>query len=374
MSRPKLRILHINSECCFRGGEVQTLGVMEGLRKQGHFCALSARRGAPLAEKARSQGFLTQEITVHGELDFLSGWAVGRFACKNNIDVIHAHAAQAGALSHWARGRHTQLKVVVSRRVNFPVRRGRLGLRKYLLANAVLAVSSAVRNKMIESGVPQERVLIAHDGVDRSLFENCRPRDEMRKELGIPPGSFVIGQAGAFNGHKGQDRLIQAFNTFALEHPEADARLVLAGQGPYEAECKTLAQSLKRENDVLFLGQRQDLPDIHQALDVFFLSTITNEEGLSCALREAMTAGLPCIATRFAPMLDSIRKGENGLLVDPVDVNDWARALETLYTQPDKRKALAAQAHEDAKLFSMEHMTRATEAAYYHVLGLGVSS
>lgn len=136
---------------------------------------------------------------------------------------------------------------------------------------------------------------VINNGIDAIHFRfNKRRREEVRKKLNIK--GICIMHAGAFSAVKNQPYLIRAFSFFLRKYP--DSILMFAGHGELMEQSKAEVSQLGIENNVLFLGQRKDIPDLMQAADVFVLPSLI--EGLPFVAIEAQAAGLPCIITSTA--------------------------------------------------------------------------
>jgi glycosyltransferase involved in cell wall biosynthesis len=123
-----------------------------------------------------------------------------------------------------------------------------------------------------------------------------------------------------------------------------DAHLVLVGSGPEETRLRRLADSLGITGRVYFAGEQREVAPYLAASDVFVLPS--RAEGLGLALMEAMSAGLPCVASRVGGIPDLIEDGQNGLLVEPEDVAGLAKALLKLLEDRELAKRLGDRARQ----------------------------
>ena len=136
------------------------------------------------------------------------------------------------------------------------------------------------------------KVTIINNAIDLDKFKYSEKlRKEKRKELGIKDDTLVIGHIGRFVTQKNHTFLIDIFNELHKENK--DSLLMLVGQGPLQYEIKEKVKSLGLENSVLFLGQRDDVNRLYQAMDVFCLPSLY--EGLPVVGVEAQANGLLCI-------------------------------------------------------------------------------
>jgi len=138
----------------------------------------------------------------------------------------------------------------------------------------------------------------------------------------------IIGMVANFRSQKDYKTLLAAFSI--LMKIGIKSELWLVGDGPTRADLQKLANELEIESYVRFLGTVSNLSEIYKRFDVFVLST--HYEGHPLVILEAMSFGLPVVATRISSIPEVIKEGKNGLLVNPEDANDLAQALRKILT------------------------------------------
>ncbi|TAL12089.1 MAG: glycosyltransferase family 1 protein [Nitrospirae bacterium] len=182
-----------------------------------------------------------------------------------------------------------------------------------------------------------------------------------RKELGLPEKGPVIGTVGRLVPIKGHEWLLRAAPRVLAEFPHAT--VVLIGDGPLMGALRQLAEELGVGRRVLFLGERQDVPECLAACDLFAFPSLN--EGMGRALIEAMAAGLPVVATDVGGIPDIVVDGESGALVPPKDPAALADAILALLRDPERRRACgeAAKRRVDDR-FDVTAMVRAIERLY----------
>ena len=141
---------------------------------------------------------------------------------------------------------------------------------------------------------PRRAYDVLNNAIDASAFGfSAAARTQARERLGLSPEETVFLHVGAFNEQKNQAFLLEAFSRY-LER-NADARLLLVGDGERRKSCESRAEALGIYKRVSFLGQRDDIPALLSAADAFLLPSL--HEGLPLTLIEAQCAGLPCLAS-----------------------------------------------------------------------------
>jgi glycosyltransferase involved in cell wall biosynthesis len=171
----------------------------------------------------------------------------------------------------------------------------------------------------------------------------------------------IILTLARLDKQKGHPYLLKA----AAQVPEA--LFLLVGDGPERASLENLAQQLGIAGRVLFLGYRQDIPDLLSICDMMVLPSLY--EGLPLSILEAMAAGKPVIATNIGGTNEAVIDGETGLLVPPADPPALAAAIRKLIGNPLLAGKLAAAGKAEVhREFSVETMIRKVTQAYDEIL------
>jgi glycosyltransferase involved in cell wall biosynthesis len=185
--------------------------------------------------------------------------------------------------------------------------------------------------------------------------------------MGLPPDALVVGTLGRLTPDKGgQDDLLRAVAGVAALAPEGrPVRLLIVGDGPLRPELETLSADLGLGERAVFAGLKAG-PEVARLLgcmDVFVLPS--HREALPIALLEAMSVGLPVVATNVGGIPEIIEDGANGLLVAPAEPSALQRSLERLFAGSELRSDLgrAARAHVQAN-FTLEQTTKRVEQLY----------
>ncbi|ULL13903.1 glycosyltransferase family 1 protein [Paenibacillus sp. H1-7] len=162
-------------------------------------------------------------------------------------------------------------------------------------------------------------------GVDTERFKPAdeSARREARLLLGYHPGDFLMFYAAEFNKNKNQQLLIQALARIKAEVPHA--RLLLAGSGSMQEDCRQLARELGVEEMIDFLGYRKDIDTLLPLCDVAVASSL--REGLPVNILEAMACGLPVVVSANRGHSELIADGVNGFIVQPTDSESFAERL-----------------------------------------------
>lgn len=362
-----LRVLHLDDGALWRGGQHQVWLLMNQLFRHGVEQLLMTREGSPLAVRAREANFEVEAVHARGELDWPGMRRMARRAEAFSPDIIHAHTGHAHTVGlglHRALGRRPRL--LISRRVDFPVARGFFSRRKYLARDLhYIAISNGVRGVLLKGGVPAERISVVNSGVPPIAADACVPREQVRRDLGIGPDEFAIVNVGALTDHKDHRTLIEALPAVLAERPEA--RLHILGDGELREDLERRIAMLRLGGRVVLHGYIDDARLKLSGFDLFALSS--HLEGLGTAVLDAMRAGLPVVATRTGGVPEVVLDGQTGRLVPPRDPAALAGAILAALAEPDRTLQMieAAGKHVEAH-FSDRSMAEGTLAVYRMLL------
>jgi glycosyltransferase involved in cell wall biosynthesis len=358
-----MRILHVDSSRLWRGGQAQVLLLMRGLREAGHRCWVLTPPGSPLARRAAQEDFPVLALHGRGELSPLALRDAWRAIARVRPDVVHVHTAHATA-PLLAAAAHGVPARVLSVRVSFPRRGGALGRWKYArLAHRVLAVSRRIAELLEDWGVPPERIRVVPSAYDPARLEPVPQRREARERLGIPRDAPCVLYLGALAAHKGMEILLAAMEALWREGDLAQARLLLAGEGPERGRIEARLREGTGVDRVRLLGPRDDVARLLAAADVLVLPSVSGE-GSPAVLKEAMHCARPVVATRHGGIEEIVTPGETGLLVPPGDPAALARALEGLLRDEALRRRMGEAGTRAATRFRPEALAAATLAVY----------
>ena len=244
--------------------------------------------------------------------------------------IVHFHGYDASVLS-----------VLEEQRETYP--------RMFEIASSIIAVSHAMRRKLIELGAPADKVKYNPCGVDCEQFSGGDPAS-------APPLFLSVGR---FTEKKAPQITLRAFAKTLKSCP--DARLRMIGEGPLLEECQTLAKKLNIEGAVDFLGWQDqsvimgEMQRARALVQHSVMSATGDCEGTPVSILEAGATGLPVVSTRHAGIPDVVIEGETGLLVDEHDDTSMAQHMIRLAQEPELAGRMGKAAREHIqKNFSKE--------------------
>lgn len=325
-----MRVLHVDPERGWGGGEVQVMLLLRALRAAGHEVVLAAAPRGRLTTIASTEGIAVRPLRVRNHADVLAALKLRRMA--RGFDVVHFHTARAHALAPALMG--LPLRRVVTRRMDYVPRGG--AYVRYLYNRAVddvIAISDGVRTALLQAGVRPEQVTVVPSGVDvDGGVAEPGARARLRAEWGWGEHDVGVALVGVLERRKGHHVLIEAALRAA-----GQLRYVFCGTGSEEERLRAQAEPLGAR--VRFLGFRTDVAAVLAAADVAVLPSL--HEGLGVAALEAMAAERPVIASEVGGLGEVMAGGAAGVLVPPGDVDALADALARLAADPALRARLA---------------------------------
>ncbi len=364
--RNPLNILHVSTETGWRGGEQQVKLVTDGLLARHHNVRVLSPPGAHLLQDREAAGIGHPLPIRLGEFDPIARKKILNTARDMQAHLIHAQTSHAHSLALHA-AKKLNIPLIVSRRVDFPVAINPLSRRKYLHPSVrYIAISHAIKNILANAGIPTEHIHVVHSGVNPNRYPHRgQTRDEeLARHWGAQPGTPLILNAAALTDHKDQTTLLKAAAILKQHH--TNFRLIIAGSGELENHLKTLATNLNLNEHVHFPGY-VDLATLYPAADLFVISS--HLEGLCTSILDAMSVGIPVIATHTGGIPEIVRHDENGLLAEPRNPQDLAEKITHLLQNPHLANRFRTAGKETiTKGFTHPVMIDGIQTAYYEIL------
>jgi len=337
-------ITHLNFAKGFRGGERQTLLLIEQLSAKGYKQTLLTRKGATLAQKASHIKNLT--IITISKPYFLSLGKIKESA------LLHAHETKSAHFAYFA---HLLYKIpyIITRRIDKSIKKSFLNNKMYLHSKKTVALSQIIKEKLYALNSDINVVMIP------SALSHLKVKDKTAATIKERfYNKYLIGNIGELdNKHKGQYYLIEAAKKLQKTHP--DIHFILLGKGIDAQKYKEQAKNL---NNITFEGYVNNVGDYIKNFDLFVFPSLN--EGLGSSLLDIMDFSVPIIATEVGGIPDIIHHDKNGLLIAPHNAHAIENAILTLYSDKQLAQRLTKQAKEDTKMYTAEVMANHYIALY----------
>jgi glycosyltransferase involved in cell wall biosynthesis len=336
------------------GAERSTTSLCEHLQAAGHRVVIGCKSGSPLIEAMREVGLDARPLPISGKLNLRASGAIAALARETGAAVIHTQLSTAAIHGSLAARRIGIPSIAHVRALNSPF--------CYRFATRVIAVSHAVKEHLVQGGLPAERIDVVYNGVDPARYFLPCSREEARERLGLPAGVPLVGVIAHLTAKKGHAVFLEAFASIAARHAQALA--LFLGDGPENEALHAQAKQLGLAERVLFAGFHADVLPYYAALDVVVLPS-TEGEGLPRALLEGGLLRRATIGTRLSGVPEIVLDERTGFVVPTGDAAALAGRLDTLLADPALRERMGAAAHEYvASTFTVEAMVAGTLASY----------
>ena len=373
----RLRILHVDPEWHWGGGEAQVLGLTRYLHQAGHISHVATPLHGVLAQRLQHDNLAVQPLSIRNHLDGLAGWRLRRLVRRERYDLVHFHTARAHALSPWLHA--LPVRRLVTRRMDYPIKARWLSRFLYgKQVDMVVAISSGVAAALGDAHISARAIRIIPSGIDTKQFlPTASQRMAIRRQYRLGEDTTVVLMAGALTKRKSPHTLIGAAAQLhsrrqQSQHPRQNGQALsphylICGDGPLRQELEARVQALGLASVFHFAGFCRDVPAYLSAADIFVHTPVW--EGLGVAVIEALAAGLPVVASRVGGIPELITDRETGLLIPAQDSSALCNALLQCVLHPDWAKTLGAHGQATVRThFDIETTARANEALYYELL------
>jgi glycosyltransferase involved in cell wall biosynthesis len=356
----KPKIVHVASGREWRGGQNQVRLLARALAGNPEFeQVVVTGRGSVLAHRLREAGVTVRTTAWNTALDPRTLFALLREARGESV-ILHAHDAHALVLAGIA-ARFTGAHLVVTRRVDFHLRRPGFWKR----ADRVIAISRAIRDVLITDGIPEDRIVVVHSGIDPDEVRATRPGG-IRALYKLAPNVPLAVNVAALVPHKDQRTLVAASIETSREMPEL--HWVIVGDGPLLPELMERVRQAGMEQRVHFAGHVSNPWGIIAEADVFVMSS--REEGLGTSILDAMALGIPVVATQ-AGGIPEMLEGGAGILVPVGDGIQLGKAVSSLIRDKQLQRQVEEKATIRLSRFTASAMADGMRSVYRSILPTG---
>jgi len=365
MSRKHLRILQILPELHVGGVETGTVDLAKYLVQHGHHSVIVSH-GGPLIEDLLKYGSLHYHLPVHKKnlwTAFRCVRALRKIIIKERIDIVHARSRVPGWIAFFAT-RETEAEFLTTCHGHYSTH---LFSRVMGWAKLLIVPSEATGKHMVQNfKVAPENLRVIPRSVDLERFKVKR-----KEEAG--KSTYVVTIVGRITPIKGHKYFLKAMAKVMRSMPYVKIRIV--GDAPakkqvYRQEIEVLVKRLGLMENVEFMGNRRDVPQVMAQSDVVVMASTAAESFGRVAL-EAQAVGVPVVATKVGGLVDIIEDQRTGLLVLPKDTDAMAEAILCLLNDKALARSMVKEAQKRLKeKFTLDRMATMTLDVYREILGL----
>ena len=311
-----MKVLHLSSALSWRGGEQQIAYLIEELKEKDITNIIFCPEHTPLESHAKSRGFETMTYKKKN-LNPSVAKKLKAACIQYDIEVIHLHDSHAhtyGVMAHSLYG--NKVPMILSRRVDFPIKRNFLSKWKYNHKGIVkiLCVSRAIQ-KILEPDIKdQNKLEVVYSGIDPERIKN--PMGKFRKEYGIQDDELIIANIASIAPHKDYFTFVRTIKALKDKWVNTIAPFpkvfIIGGDGGEESSIAEYIKQNDLSTDIIMTGFREDIGTIIGEIDVLLVTS--KEEGLCTTILDAFTAEVPVVATTAGGIPEIILHLQTGLL------------------------------------------------------------
>ena len=332
------RLLFSESSANLGGQELQILQQMQELQRRGIEARLLCRPTSRIADVAAQQGLITIPIAFRNSLHLRSISEVARHIRTWRPDVVISHSGHDTnicALAARLSGRRPLLIRVRTYQPGMPS-----AWTYNHLTDLTLVPSEEMRRKLLANPrIDAQRIHVLYPGLalEQLADEAQSPLPEaVATWLAAHPGPLLV-QAAMLRGEKGHAVLLDAIAQLVGHFPTL--RCVMAGEGELREALATTIREKNLSEHVLLAGLVPQIGALYRRADLLVMPSLVEPLGMSQS--EALSLGLPVVASRTGGIPETIEDGRSGLLVAPGDVAAWVKALTWALEHPQEMRNMA---------------------------------
>ncbi|MHB8893954.1 MAG: glycosyltransferase [Candidatus Geothermincolia bacterium] len=371
----KIRVLHVVESLGVGGmenGVVNIVNTIDSSAFDLRICCCS--RAGVLAGRLRDGVSPVYALGCGDGLNLRAVLPLARLLRKLGTDVVHTHGWGSRSLIGYLGARVARIPFCINGEHGML----HLSRRRQLFAqrclahrfDRTLAVSAELKFKIIDVFLlGKDDVTVIANGVDTERFTGNYSTAGLRSELGLPADSLLVGSIASLKQQKNQAILLRAIGIL-WQRTGSKASVIFVGEGPDRPRLEALTRKLGLEHRVVFLGHREDIPELLSLIDVLVVTSVPHHEGMSNVILEAMSSGRAVISSRSVGAGELISEGETGLLFDHEQPEQLADHLSRLEYDSVFRRRLGESARRQVLArHSLEHMVRQYEEFYRGLTG-----
>lgn len=332
-----MRVLMIYSTSNLGGAELYAMNLLKVLKHEVQFTVVSPKNSF-ISKRARDLGSQSIETSIsYPEYDVSdlinNAYAVAEELKTQTFDLVYTHHLPAAVMGQIL-SKLWDIPLLLT--IDSPYLRPAYEDFMRLFPCYIMSASYSGYDYVLENQLcDKDRLFVAQPGIDLVEFRTQQSATKTqafrRFELEKRP---VIGVVARLVADKGVDHAIYAAHQMKIDG-NLPAKMLIAGDGVERENLETLVDNLDMREDIGFMGQLQpeEMPDFYQMMDVYVLAT--NREGCPISILEAMSSGVPVIATSVGDVPFLVQSGENGYTIDKPEPQQIARLVSTILQSKD---------------------------------------
>lgn len=363
-----IKVIHVLSDTNVGGAGRWLINLLKQIDKDKFTIKVVLPEGSLLKSQVASLGVEVMQVQGMADesFDLKVILSLYKLFKKEKPDIVHTHASFSGRIAAKMAGR----KIVYTRHCVQRVITNSIAKMIYrtinvLFSDKMIAVSKAVKDNFIDSGIPENMIEVIYNGVDILQEIPEADKNKLRKDLNIGQEDIVIGVVARLEEVKGHCYFLKAAKL--VSDKSDNVKFLIVGSGSKENELKNMVAEQGLVDCVTFTGYVRDVEKIFNIIDINVICSLS--EALCLSLIEGMSLGKPSIATDVGGIPEVVVDGYNGLLVPAEDASKLAEAVLKLAKDSRLREEMGLKGKELAeKKFTGRKMAEEIEKLYERLL------
>lgn len=352
-----IRVLHVNSELAWRGGERQIELLANYSAKDVHSAIACDLRGQLYQRLANTHEVV--DLSIKNGFDFKGAIRLKKLA--RQVDLIHCHTPKSQSIAVLAKLIGCKTPVICTKRTSFPIGNNFFSKFKYRKTDRVVCVSHASANTLQEQ-VPDLNLNVIHSSIEKSDhvesvdLSQCIPETKGRK---------IIGYVAAVSEEKNPQTFIDTAISALAKND--NCCFLWIGDGSIKEAVRAQIDLVNLSDRVFLTGFQKDIQSWMASLDVLFFPSLS--EGFPTTLLQAMQLSVPVIASDLPGIREIVKERETGLLCNAQDADGFTSKILEVLSNDDLRKTLSENALKSVAQYYANQMAEKYIRLYHEILG-----
>ena len=361
LSRSIFDVIHISSMSTWRGGEQQVANLLLGQQKLGKRVFMVVAKDSELMRFCESNSIPFTEVIFGNGLNIFAALKLKSLSKKFKAKVVHMHCSPSHTLSVFSKLFGNPAKLVLSRRVIFPVRPNFLSYKKFNYSgiSKIICVSESTKAVMKKTVKAVDKLDVIYDGIDPKRFRGIA-KSGLKDNLGLE-GKKLVANISAIAMEKDYFTFVDVAQKVLMK--EDNVHFLIIGSGTESENIEKYIVDKKLSAHISMLGFRTDVPELLSVLDVFLMTSTM--EGLGSTILDAFASKVPVVATSVGGIPEIVFHEKTGLLAKAKDVEALATNVMRLLDDKDLSSQITQNAYQlvESK-FSTDTMVSLTNEVY----------
>jgi glycosyltransferase involved in cell wall biosynthesis len=366
----KPTVLHFSSEQGWRGGEQQIAYLIDELKGLNVKSFVACRAGSEFEKHCKKNSIEFISLPFKSSYELGTALQIKKICKYIGVDILHMHSSRGHSIGVISSLLGNKSKLVLSRRVDFPVKNNLFSRWKYNFSKIerIICVSDKIKDIITPFITKASKIRVSHSGIDMKRFSHTVNTNILHNAYGLDSKTKIVANISALAEHKDYFTFIDAVEEFK-KLGNHHVKFFIIGEGELRFKIESYIFDRHLEDDIILTGFRKDIPDILPEIDVFLMTS--KEEGLGTTVLDAFANKVPVVATAGGGIPEMVIHEKTGLLYAIKDAKGLAQGVDSILSDSALSKTLTDGAY--ARLqdnFTKEKMAHKTYDIYQEVLAL----